>query len=248
MTGIALPDRDRLPPGPHRALVEALHDLYEGAGLPGLRKIAAGIADSDFLDTISHEKVGSLLRGGACRAGSRSSAWYASSLPGTTRVLMLTSKPHVSFSSGWPLIAPGRIRSAALRAGQPAHCPSSALKRACRSCAAGARSLIACCMLSTQPRVARHVRRSCTERRGSASRPLRTGSPRRRVTRGRPAGSGGFAPPTRKCSLATWPVWLGTSGSGRLTGPAWAPARQPTSMRSRTGYGRRLRMRQRTGC
>ncbi len=63
MTGIALPDRDRLPPGPHRALVEALHDLYEGAGLPGLRKIAAGIADSDFPDTISHEKVGSLLRG-----------------------------------------------------------------------------------------------------------------------------------------------------------------------------------------
>ncbi len=63
MTGIALPGEDRLPPGPHRALLEALHGLYEGAGKPGLRRIAAGITNGEFRDTISHEKVGALLRG-----------------------------------------------------------------------------------------------------------------------------------------------------------------------------------------
>jgi hypothetical protein len=58
-----MPGEDRLPPGPHRALLEALHALYEGAGKPGLRRIAAGITDGEFPDTISHEKVGALLRG-----------------------------------------------------------------------------------------------------------------------------------------------------------------------------------------
>jgi NB-ARC domain/Tetratricopeptide repeat len=63
MTGIVLPGEERLPPGPHRVLVEALHELYRGAGLPGLRRIAAGIRDGDYRDTISHEKIGALLRG-----------------------------------------------------------------------------------------------------------------------------------------------------------------------------------------
>jgi Tetratricopeptide repeat len=63
VTGIALPDEDRLPPGPHRDLLEALHSLYEGAGKPGLRRIAAGITDADYRDTVSHEKIGALLRG-----------------------------------------------------------------------------------------------------------------------------------------------------------------------------------------
>ena len=64
MTGVAPPGKDRLPPGPHRVLVEALHGLYEGAGKPSLRRIAAGIANNDqYRDTISHEKVGALLRG-----------------------------------------------------------------------------------------------------------------------------------------------------------------------------------------
>lgn len=62
-TGIALPGEDRLPPGPHRVLLEALHSLYEGAGKPGLRRIAAGITNGEYRDTISHEKVGALLRG-----------------------------------------------------------------------------------------------------------------------------------------------------------------------------------------
>lgn len=63
MTGIALHGEDRLPPGPHRALVEALHGLYDGAGKPALRRIAAAITNGDYRDTISHEKVGGLLRG-----------------------------------------------------------------------------------------------------------------------------------------------------------------------------------------
>jgi NB-ARC domain/Tetratricopeptide repeat len=63
VTGISLPGRDCLPPGPHRALVEALHELYEGAGLPALRKISEGIARSDFPDTVSYDRVGSLLHG-----------------------------------------------------------------------------------------------------------------------------------------------------------------------------------------
>jgi hypothetical protein len=63
VTGIALPGEDRLPPGPHRALLEALHGLYDGAGKPGLRRIAVAITNGDYRDTISHEKVGALLRG-----------------------------------------------------------------------------------------------------------------------------------------------------------------------------------------
>ena len=63
MTGVALPGEDLLPAGPHRALLEALHGLYEGAGKPGLRRIAAGITNGEFRDTVSHEKVGALLRG-----------------------------------------------------------------------------------------------------------------------------------------------------------------------------------------
>ena len=61
--GILLPGEEHLPPGPHRALLEALHTLYEGAGKPGLRRIAAGVTHGEYRDTISHEKVGALLRG-----------------------------------------------------------------------------------------------------------------------------------------------------------------------------------------
>ena len=63
MTGVALPGEDRVPPGPHRDLLKALHALYEGAGKPSLRQIAAGIRDGEYRDTISHEKAGALLRG-----------------------------------------------------------------------------------------------------------------------------------------------------------------------------------------
>ena len=61
--GIAMPGPDRLPPGPHRDLVEALHQLYRGAGKPGLRRMATAILDGDFRDTVSHEKISTMLRG-----------------------------------------------------------------------------------------------------------------------------------------------------------------------------------------
>lgn len=58
-----MPGPDSLPPGPRRDLVEALHLLYRGAGMPGLRRIAKAVMDGDFRDTVSHEKVGKILRG-----------------------------------------------------------------------------------------------------------------------------------------------------------------------------------------
>ncbi|WP_433508697.1 TetR/AcrR family transcriptional regulator [Nonomuraea sp. CA-143628] len=63
VVGIALPGREQLPPGPVRDLVEALHGLYQGAGMPGVRRIAGAVADGGFSDTVSHEKVAALLRG-----------------------------------------------------------------------------------------------------------------------------------------------------------------------------------------
>jgi len=64
MVGIEPPGEDRLPLGPERDLVLALHELYSGAGRPGLRRIAEAIRDaSAFPDTISHETAGAILRG-----------------------------------------------------------------------------------------------------------------------------------------------------------------------------------------
>jgi hypothetical protein len=67
MTGIALPGMDKLPPGPRRDLVEALHELYRQAGFPGTRTISKDSRDrGDVLylrDTISHEGVSAMLRG-----------------------------------------------------------------------------------------------------------------------------------------------------------------------------------------
>jgi CRP/FNR family transcriptional regulator, cyclic AMP receptor protein len=63
MVGIELPDEERLPAGSARDLVIALHELYRGAGRPGLRRIAKAVASSDFTDTVSHEAVSSMLNG-----------------------------------------------------------------------------------------------------------------------------------------------------------------------------------------
>ena len=49
VVGIELPDEGRLPAGPARDLVVALHELYRGAGRPGLRRIARAIVDGDFI-------------------------------------------------------------------------------------------------------------------------------------------------------------------------------------------------------
>jgi tetratricopeptide (TPR) repeat protein len=61
---IALPGPDRLPPGPMRDFVLALHVLYDRAGRPGARVISRGIRQDMSLDeTVSHETVSSVLRG-----------------------------------------------------------------------------------------------------------------------------------------------------------------------------------------
>jgi hypothetical protein len=64
MVGIEPPGENRLPAGPHRDLVLALHALYRGAGRPALRRIAQEINEAqDFPDTVSHETVSAILRG-----------------------------------------------------------------------------------------------------------------------------------------------------------------------------------------
>jgi hypothetical protein len=63
MVGIELPGEDRLPPGPARDLVAALHELYRRAGRPGLRTISKSIIVGDFRDTVSHEAVSGMLHG-----------------------------------------------------------------------------------------------------------------------------------------------------------------------------------------
>jgi hypothetical protein len=64
MTGVAMPDEDRLPPGPQRELTAAIHELYAAAGKPGTRRISNAIRDRDDLpDTVSHEAVRAILGG-----------------------------------------------------------------------------------------------------------------------------------------------------------------------------------------
>jgi tetratricopeptide (TPR) repeat protein len=59
-----IPRPDRLPPGPLRDLIYALHDLYRDAGLPSTRMISSGIRKrSDLPDTVSHETISLMLRG-----------------------------------------------------------------------------------------------------------------------------------------------------------------------------------------
>jgi tetratricopeptide (TPR) repeat protein len=73
---IALPGEDRLPVGPRRDFFEALHGLYNTAGLPSGRIISTMInklrksggvsnASRPDLESVSHETVSSVLRGEA---------------------------------------------------------------------------------------------------------------------------------------------------------------------------------------
>lgn len=62
---IPLPGRDRLPPGPKRDFVEALHRLYDSAGQPAARHISKAIYKRADLESVSHETVSSTLRGTA---------------------------------------------------------------------------------------------------------------------------------------------------------------------------------------
>ncbi len=63
MVGIEPPGVDRLPEGPGRDLVLALHALYRGSGKPSTRRIAEDVQNGDYRDTVSHETVAAMLRG-----------------------------------------------------------------------------------------------------------------------------------------------------------------------------------------
>jgi hypothetical protein len=60
---IPLPDRERLPPGPIRDVVQELHHLYDRAGQPPGRKISRAIYRTRGLESVSHETVSAVLRG-----------------------------------------------------------------------------------------------------------------------------------------------------------------------------------------
>jgi uncharacterized protein YegL len=64
--GIPLPGEDVCPPGPHRDLLEALHQLYRQAGTPGIRAISQKSSkpgDLELRGTVSHEGVSAILHG-----------------------------------------------------------------------------------------------------------------------------------------------------------------------------------------
>ncbi|MFG2434650.1 hypothetical protein [Streptomyces sp. NPDC048508] len=64
MPRVPMPSPDRLPPGSHRDLLEAIHLLHQEAGWPGLQKTSLAIRERDDLhDTISHQGIGKILRG-----------------------------------------------------------------------------------------------------------------------------------------------------------------------------------------
>lgn len=61
---VTMPGVDRLPHGPLRDLVGALHELYRTVGKPGVRVISTLIRDrQDLPDTVSHETISGMLRG-----------------------------------------------------------------------------------------------------------------------------------------------------------------------------------------
>ncbi|CCK32967.1 hypothetical protein BN159_p95 (plasmid) [Streptomyces davaonensis JCM 4913] len=61
---IALPCESEVPPGPHRNLLKALHDLYRLAGFPSTRVISRVITRSEFArDSMSHQTVANILAG-----------------------------------------------------------------------------------------------------------------------------------------------------------------------------------------
>jgi len=61
---IAMPGPERLPAGPTRDFVTAVHALYDAAGRPGARVISQGIRrDLSLRETVSHETISAVLRG-----------------------------------------------------------------------------------------------------------------------------------------------------------------------------------------
>ena len=63
---IAMPADSELAPGPHRNLLEAVHEVYRRAGCPSTRRISRDVTESDFSrDVISHQSVANILSGKA---------------------------------------------------------------------------------------------------------------------------------------------------------------------------------------
>ncbi|NGO45106.1 hypothetical protein [Streptomyces ureilyticus] len=59
-----MPTESELPPGKHRNLLEAVHDIYRKAGCPGTRRISSTAAEATFAaDVISHQAVANILNG-----------------------------------------------------------------------------------------------------------------------------------------------------------------------------------------
>ena len=113
MVGIELPGEEPVTVGPTRDLVAALHELYRGAGRPGLRKIAGAIADGDFRDTVGGLKplaTCSTVR--VCPARPRFSASSVNSRPGMPRAGIRRPQRHASCPSGKPQqgLRRGRLR------------------------------------------------------------------------------------------------------------------------------------------
>ncbi len=60
-----MPSEEVLPPGALRDMVTALHHLWRGAGMPSTRSVSIEIRKrNDLPDTVSHEVIAMLLRGG----------------------------------------------------------------------------------------------------------------------------------------------------------------------------------------
>ncbi|MEW2635388.1 hypothetical protein AB0903_28025 [Streptomyces sp. NPDC048389] len=61
---IDMPDTNRVPEGPHRQLLLALHELYRDAGRPGIKRTSDTIQGrNDLPGTISHEGISKILHG-----------------------------------------------------------------------------------------------------------------------------------------------------------------------------------------
>ncbi len=62
--GLAMPSETEVPPGPHRKMLAALHEVYVAAGRPGLRQISIGLKDDDSIPaTLNYQAVGKILNG-----------------------------------------------------------------------------------------------------------------------------------------------------------------------------------------
>ncbi|MDX3779627.1 replicative DNA helicase [Streptomyces europaeiscabiei] len=59
-----MPSEELVPPGPHRQLLDALHQAYAAAGRPGLRQISTGIKhDNSVPGTVNYQAIGKILNG-----------------------------------------------------------------------------------------------------------------------------------------------------------------------------------------